>query len=199
MKRGLFCINAGCYYSQMSSGETLAVQIRGAQVNDAARLALVGQATFLETFAGILDGDDVVAHCAREHGLAHYEAALAKPDTQLWLAEAAPGQAPVGYAMTCPPALPVGDVGPDDVELKRIYLLHRFHGTGVGKRLMDSALDGARRARKRRALLGVYAHNRRAIAFYERHGFVAIGTRRFSVGANHYDDLVLALPLTDAA
>ena len=41
--------------------------IREAGADDAAALALIGAATFLETFAGILDGDAIVAHCAAKH------------------------------------------------------------------------------------------------------------------------------------
>jgi ribosomal protein S18 acetylase RimI-like enzyme len=173
-----------------------AVQIRRGRPDDAPRLAQVGQATFLETFAGILDGDDILAHAAREHSVEHYERCLGDVATRLWLAEVAPGRAPVGLLVTSKCTLPVADVSADDLEVKRIYLLHRFHGCGVGARLMQTAIDWAQQAGKRRVLLGVYAHNARAIAFYERYGFVRVGQRRFAVGANQYDDLVLARPVT---
>ena len=41
--------------------------IREAGEADAPALALIGAATFLETFAGILDGDAIVGHCAAQH------------------------------------------------------------------------------------------------------------------------------------
>jgi len=175
--------------------ESSAALIRRAGPDDAARLALVGQATFVETFAGILDGDDIVAHCAREHSLEHYQRCFADDSTRLWLAERSPGRAPIGYAVTSACSLPVADVGDGDVELKRIYVLHRFIGGGVGARLLQAALDDARAAGKRRLLLGVYAGNARAIAFYERNGFARVGERRFAVGANRYDDIILARAL----
>jgi ribosomal protein S18 acetylase RimI-like enzyme len=172
--------------------EVSQLHIRRAQLHDAAKLALVGQATFLETFAGVLDGNDILEHGAQEHSLEYYQSHLARSDAQLWLAETPPGQAPIGYLMTSKCSLPVADVGPDDVEIKRIYVLHRFHGSGVGARLMQTALDCARGAGMRRVLLGVYAKNERAISFYQRHGFQRVGQRQFSVGANRYDDVVLA-------
>jgi hypothetical protein len=113
----------------------LPVAIRRARADDAARLALVGQATFVETFAGVLDGGDIVAHCAREHSLEHYERCLADGAMQLWLAEVPPGQAPIGYLVSSACSLPVADIGDEDVEVKRIYVLHRFIGAGVGARL----------------------------------------------------------------
>src|SRR3546814_4633931 len=64
--------------------------------------------------------------------------------------------------------------------LKRIYSLSRFHGSGLGAALMREAVAAAEG--HRRLLLGVYARNERALAFYRKQGFVDIGTRRFNVG-----------------
>jgi RimJ/RimL family protein N-acetyltransferase len=41
----------------------------------------------------------------------------------------------------------------------------------------------------------VFSGNDRAKAFYARQGFTQAGVRRFQVGANAYDDLVLARPI----
>ncbi len=81
------------------------------------------------------------------------------------------------------------------MELKRIYLLHRFHGGGVGRRLMQAALDAAIATGARRLLLGVYEANHNALAFYARQGFVEAGRKPFQVGSRIYDDLVLSRPL----
>jgi diamine N-acetyltransferase len=172
----------------------LAVRIRACAPADAPSLALVGQATFLETYADVLPVSDILAHCAQEHGLAYYRNRVGKPGYSFWIAESEPGDAPVGYSMLSPPDLPVA-LGPNDVELKRIYLLHRFHGSGVGAGLMAAAVESARQAGARRLLLGVYGQNVRALAFYARQGFVEAGVRKFRVGANEYDDVVLARDL----
>ena len=62
-------------------------RLRAGRPGDESALALVGQATFLETFAGILDGRDVVAHCQREHAPARYAEWLGRPTAATWLAE----------------------------------------------------------------------------------------------------------------
>ncbi|MFC3550478.1 GNAT family N-acetyltransferase [Lysobacter cavernae] len=169
--------------------------IRPCVPGDEEALALLGAATFLETFAGILDGGDILAHCRSQHAAAVYAGWLARDDADVWVAQTAVGAAPVGYAVLTPAALPVPDPQPDDLELKRIYLLHRFHGGGLGARLMQAAIDVARERGSRRLLLGVYAKNERALAFYARCGFARLGERRFRVGANEYEDAVLGLPL----
>ncbi|WP_296595226.1 GNAT family N-acetyltransferase [Phenylobacterium sp.] len=171
------------------------IEIRPCGPGDAAALALVGQATFLETYAHVLPGADIVAHCEREHGADRYAGWLQRPEAyRLWGAEVAGGGPMVGYVMLSPPDLPVR-TGPPDLEIKRIYLLSRFHGGGVGARLMQTALEGARALGARRVLLGVFGENASAIAFYARQGFTEAGVRKFRVGANTYDDLVLAKDL----
>lgn len=173
------------------------IEVHRAVPGDELALAQVGQATFLETFAGVLDGADLLAHCSRQHANEVYRDWLADERVAVWLATIAPGAAPVGYLVLTPPALPVA--GPADVEIKRIYLLHRFQGAGVGRRLLDAAMRHARERGARRMLLGVYAQNHDALAFYARGGFHDVGERRFRVGDNEYDDRVLALDLVEQA
>ncbi|HEY8572208.1 GNAT family N-acetyltransferase [Phenylobacterium sp.] len=168
--------------------------IRSCTPADAAALALVGQATFLQTYADVLPASDILAHCQGEHAEAYYAAKLAEPAYGFWIAELSETGAPIGYAMLCPPDLPVATTEAD-LELKRIYLLHRFHGTGLGAGLMAMAANAARQRGAERLLLGVYGGNTRAMAFYARQGFAPAGERKFKVGANEYDDLVLARAL----
>ncbi|RDZ25933.1 GNAT family N-acetyltransferase [Lysobacter silvisoli] len=171
------------------------LRLRRCAPGDEAALALVGQATFLETFAGILGGGDIVRHCAHAHAAATYRAWLDDAACALWLLEAAPGEAPVGYAVLAPAQLPLPDADARDLELKRIYLLGRYHGGGWGRRLLQATADEARARGARRLLLGVYDGNAAAIGFYERIGFRALGTRRFNVGGRDYDDRILGLAL----
>lgn len=96
--------------------------------------------------------------------------------------------------VVAPPQLPLPDAA-GDLELKRIYLLGKFQGGGIGKRLLSTAIAHATAAGARRLLLGVYAHNKNAIGFYERIGFSKIGNRRFNVGGKDYDDHIMGLPL----
>ena len=171
------------------------VVIRRAVPEDAAALALVAQATFLETYAHMIPRADMLAFCGQEHGETRYAAWLAEPAYRIWLAESAATGAPVGYALVSPPDLPI-PTEPGDLELKRIYSLHRLHGSGLGARLMREAIEGATAAGARRLLLGVHSGNERALAFYARQGFVQAGVRKFPVGGQVYDDLVLARLLT---
>jgi ribosomal protein S18 acetylase RimI-like enzyme len=168
--------------------------IRPATRADADRLALIGSATFLETFAGLLDGAAILGHCAREHQGAAYVHRL-DAGCRAWLVEAGTGQAPVGFALAGPPDLPGGRTDGRDVELKRLYLLSRFHGGGLGARLLRQIVAQAASQGAERLVLGVYTGNAAARAFYARQGFAQIAERRFRVGDRDYDDVVLARPV----
>ncbi len=171
------------------------VRIRRAVPGDAGALALVGRASFLEAYAGTLPCEDIAQHCERAHSPEHYRAWLLEAATRIWIAEAEQGAAPVGYLVLGAPELPLPELDSADREIKRVYVLHRFQGIGVGRRLMDAAREHAAGERAPRLLLGVYSRNLSAISFYQRLGFCTVGRRIFHVGAHDYDDLILALPL----
>ena len=94
------------------------VVVREADGEDAGRLALVSDATFLETFAGMISGDALVTHCQRQHAPA-YLGELLEGGARAWLAEL--DGAPIGYALLTAPELDTAREG--DLELKKIYLL----------------------------------------------------------------------------
>jgi diamine N-acetyltransferase len=168
-------------------------RLRRAAEADAPTLSLLAAATFLETFAGVLSGPDIVAHCARKSSPEAFGEWL-HGDGVATLAEHPTGGAPVGYTLLTPPDFPV-PTGPGDLELRRIYTLDLARGTGLGRMLMERALADAGEAGATRLLLGVKTTNSRARAFYEREGFAMAGERRFLVGDTWHDDVIYARPL----
>lgn len=166
-------------------------RLRRAEQADAGALALVAGATFLEAFAGVLDGADIVAHCAANSSAAKFAGWLADPASAVAIGEAEQGGAPLGYTVLTTPDLPVAPQE-GDIELKRIYALSTTHGGGLGPALMARAIEDARALGRRRMLLGVYGGNARAQRFYAKQGFQVIGSRKFLVGATWHDDLVFA-------
>jgi GNAT superfamily N-acetyltransferase len=167
--------------------------LRSATIADCDRLALIGAATFLETFAGQLDGDAIIAHCRDQHSASIYRRYL-EGGASAWLVELQPGGAPIGFALLAEAELPGSRS--NDQELKRIYCLSRFHGQGLGAALLAKVVEAARSKAAERLLLGVYVANDKAQAFYRRKGFSPLATRLFQVGKNYYEDVVFSLPLS---
>lgn len=166
---------------------------RKAGVHDADALALLGSATFLATFAFDHPGQPLIEHLRTEHSPKYYANALAQPGVDIVMGETPLG-APVGYAMITPPSHP--DLQQDgDIELKRIYLLGPWQGAGNGRQLLEQAFAIAAERGAKRMLLAVYENNEKALAFYERAGFAAIGNTVFMVGDAPFRDMVYARPL----
>ncbi len=164
-------------------------RLRRAVPFDADALSLVASATFLEAFAGILPKTDILAHCRTRNAPTAFEEWTRDLGSIVTLVEHASGEAPLGYTVLTAPDLPIVPV-PGDVELRRIYSMTAYLGSGLGRSLMDQAVQDAITLDGRRMLLGVYAGNHRARRFYEREGFEVIGKRRFLVGSTWCDDLI---------
>ena len=163
---------------------------RKAVPEDAEPLAYLGAATFLASFAFDHPGKPLIEHLRNEHSAEYYAKALGQPDVDIVIGETPLG-APVGYAMLTSPAHP--DLQQDgDVELKRIYLLGPWQGNGNGQALLNEVFAIATKRSAKRMLLAVYENNDRAVAFYSRAGFGAIGETVFMVGQVPFRDLVYA-------
>lgn len=71
----------------------------------------------------------------------------------------------------------VKDLGGENVarpscELKSLYLLERYHGKGLGRLLLDTAISSARQKGYGRMYLDTLSTSRRAVILYEKAGFV---------------------------
>ncbi|PKB14870.1 ribosomal protein S18 acetylase RimI-like enzyme [Novosphingobium kunmingense] len=171
----------------------LAWTIRPATAADAEALAMIAQATFLEAYAGLVEGADMLAH-ARTQNSADAMRATLDAGGRIWIAEAEGTRAPIGFAMLVASTLP--DAQPGDIELKRIYVLDRCQGTGLAAALLKSVVDAG--AGHARLTLGVNRDNEKAQGFYRKHGFAIAGTRTFTVGTTTFDDYIYARPLPES-
>jgi diamine N-acetyltransferase len=110
-----------------------------------------------------------------------------------WLDGQPPGKGgppePVGYARLYEGTeLPRGIAGAASIEIARLYAEQRVIGKGVGSALMKACIDVARGKGKEWIWLGVWEHNHRAIAFYEKMGFEIFDRHIFLLGQDvQYD------------
>jgi ribosomal protein S18 acetylase RimI-like enzyme len=84
---------------------------------------------------------------------------------------------------------------PNALEIERIYVVEEHQGQGLGKYLIQEALEIARRKGKKYAWLGVWEKNEKAIAFYQRMGFCEIGTHDFIMGDERQTDYILRIDI----
>lgn len=83
----------------------------------------------------------------------------------------------------------------DHVGILGIALHPDWRGQGLGRRLMTAALDAGWAFGYRRIELGVFAHNTRAKALYDKLGFVVEGVRRrrIHIDGVFHDEIMMAI------
>jgi GNAT superfamily N-acetyltransferase len=168
------------------------VTIRRAVPADAAIMAVLARTTFYDTFASTNDASDMALHLERAYGVPQQSAEIGDPDIISLLVEDN-GEA-VAYAQMRLHHAPDCVSGPEPIELWRFYVERRWHGKGVAQQLMERVKDEARQ-RAKTLWLGVWEHNARARAFYEKCGFVDVGAHVFLFGTDPQTDRVMAVAL----
>lgn len=84
----------------------------------------------------------------------------------------------------------------DKLYISKIYLKAETRGKGLGKFLLNRAVDLAKQNDKKSIYLNVNKYNTDSIAFYERMGFVKIEEGVFDIGNGYVmDDFILELIL----
>ena len=76
-------------------------------------------------------------------------------------------------------------------EIQRLYVLQAYQGFGLGKQLFEFALELAENNGFSWAWLGVWEHNTKAQAFYNRYGFEKFSQHCFMVGQKVDTDWLL--------
>jgi ribosomal protein S18 acetylase RimI-like enzyme len=161
------------------------LHIRPARPADAAVIAILGRITFAETFGHLFVGHqtDLTQYLDRTFGVAKIEQSLAKAGNAYWLA--ALDRLPVGYAKLKLGSAPPGGQQKNADQLQKIYVLRSFAGQGVGAALMQPVIGEARQ-RASFLWLDVLRENIRAIEFYERFGFSALGEDTYTIGVQTF-------------
>lgn len=77
------------------------------------------------------------------------------------------------------------------LEIERIYVLKEFQGMGIGKILLDKAIDFAIDKKKDYIWLGVWEKNEKALAFYKKNNFIIISQHSFFMGDDEQIDYIM--------
>lgn len=83
----------------------------------------------------------------------------------------------------------------DSLEIERIYIKREFQKYGLGKYLLNKAMEIAIEHNKRKIWLGVWDKNDNAIAFYKKLGFVQTGAHSFYMGDEEQIDYIMSKTL----
>jgi len=87
------------------------------------------------------------------------------------------------------------EMGDHSLEVERIYIKRKFQKYGLGKYLLNLAIEKAEELQKKEVWLGVWEKNENAIAFYKKMGFVQTGTHSFHMGDEEQTDYIMTKAL----
>ena len=170
---------------------TASFTIRRAAVADAATVAELAERTFADWFGPHNRAEDMEAHRVRSYGEAQQRREIEDPDCVTLVVEQ--DGAAIAYAQVRRGEAPACVMGESPVEIVRFYVDRPFHGQGIAQALMREALESARDLGGVTLWLGVWEHNPRAIAFYEKCGFRDCGSHPYLVGSDLQTDRVMVL------
>ncbi len=172
--------------------------IRQAATDDAALLHEIAAATFPLACPPDTLPESIEAFISANLSVDAFARYLADPERDLFLGTI--DGTPSGYTMVVHGEPSDADVAASvalrpTAELSKCYALREAHGTGLAAALVDSSADAARARGAQSLWLGVNQQNVRAKRFYEKCGFLVVGTKKFRVGERYEDDFVCALNL----
>ena len=102
--------------------------------------------------------------------------------------------AAVTFPLACPPGSSAADIAAHLANtLSEEHPDH--HGLGAAAELMNATIQAAAQDGARGLWLGVNSHNAKAIRFYEKAGFLKVGTKPFRLGSTLEHDFVMERPL----
>ncbi len=160
--------------------------IRRAVAADAAELAQLGERTFREQFAADNTPEDLELYISRTYGETHQRRELERGDHVALVVE-------VDGVLVAFAQLIV--LNPDRIEIARFYVDRPHQGRGLAQELMQHVIATARELGMREVFLGVWERNPRAIRFYEKCGFVDVGSHPFLLGNDLQTDREMLLRL----
>ncbi len=171
--------------------------IRRAVADDAVALAVLAERTFVDAFGSRNRPEDLALHCAKSYGQGIQLAEILDADLATFVVERA-GEL-LAYLLLGWGEAPAAVVGSRPFEIRRFYVDAPWHGRGLAKDLLATALACASERHADTVWLGVWEENPRAIAFYRKCGFKVVGSHLFVVGSDPQRDLLMALALDPGA
>jgi diamine N-acetyltransferase len=155
--------------------------IRRATTDDAAALAELGAATFVETFGHLYPPEDLQTFLAKSHCADRWLRTLTDSRRATWVAEQPNGRK-IGFIVVGACKLPVQHLESTAGEVQQLYVVAEFHNLRLGTRLMEAGLDWLAAQGRSPVYIGVWSENYAAHRFYARYGFSRVGEYGFPVG-----------------
>jgi diamine N-acetyltransferase len=169
----------------------LPITIRKAIPEDLGDLLHVARTAFLQAFTAGNKPENVEAYLQEAFTLDQFAKELDESASMFFVAEK-DGEI-IGYTKVNQVPVQTDIHDPESLEIARLYVLEEHLGSGLGKLLLDTAIDFAKQNQKKYLWLGVWEMNARAIRFYEKNGLQIFGSHPFPFGDEIQTDYLMRI------
>jgi ribosomal protein S18 acetylase RimI-like enzyme len=167
----------------------LTIHIRKCTLEDLEILQDVRVETFNETFKDQNSPENMKAYLDKAFNLNQLEQEISNSYSEFYFISYNGEIA--GYLKVNTEEAQTELMGNDSLEIERIYIKSRYQKHGLGKLLLNKAMEVAAERHKRKVWLGVWERNENAIAFYKKMGFVQTGSHSFYMGDEEQRDYIM--------
>ncbi|ALC89168.1 GNAT family acetyltransferase [Bacillus sp. FJAT-18017] len=171
----------------------MTIHIRQCTLEDARILQEISYETFNDTFAHQNSPENMNAYLERAFNITQLEKELATDSSDFFFVYF--NKEIAGYLKVNTNDAQSEQMGNDSLEIERIYVRNNFQKHGLGKHLLNKAVDIAVERNKKKIWLGVWEKNENAIAFYNKMGFVQTGAHSFYMGDEEQIDFIMTKTL----
>jgi len=159
-------------------------QVKGEELTELSELAL---RTFTDAFGSAMDPEEL-SRCLEENMSVESFERIVKANTVL---VAKQDNKIVGYVKYGPVTTPRLVATVNDREIGRLYVETHRQSRGIGKQLMDQALEDPELATAPKIFLTVFSKNQGAIRLYEGYNFQKCGVIEYVSAGKPAEDLIM--------
>ncbi len=167
--------------------------IKNCTLEDLHKLQEISYETFDETFKHQNSPKNMNAYLEKAFNLKQLEKELANLSSQFYFMYF--NNEVAGYVKVNTNDAQSEEMGDESLEIERIYIKSTFQKHGLGKHLLNRAIEIAIEHNKKKIWLGVWEKNENAIAFYKKMGFVQVGAHSFYMGDEEQIDFIMTKTL----
>jgi len=166
--------------------------IKQCTFKDTAQIIEIGTETFKDTYSNSHTDADIAVYLKDSYAVNTITKEIENPNCYYFFAETAEGEA-TGFMKLTVKDEPLELKGKTGLQINRVYVKKEFKGQSIGKNLLNEAVTLAKSLNLDCVWLCVWENNLPALKFYEKLGFVKMGTTTFSFGSTTDTDYYMML------
>ncbi|OLO39403.1 GNAT family N-acetyltransferase [Alkalihalophilus pseudofirmus] len=171
----------------------MTITIKKCKFEDLRKLQEISCETFNDTFKDQNSPENMKAYLERAFNIKQLEKELSNSSSEFFFVYL--NNEVAGYFKVNTNDAQSEPMGEETLEIERIYIKNNFQKHGLGKYLLNKAMEIAMEQSKKKVWLGVWENNENAIAFYKKMGFVQTGSHSFYMGDEEQMDFIMTKTL----